>query len=170
MHITPANASDINEIMPIYAEAKKFMRSYGNTRQWNSAYPTKELILSDIAAGNFYKMTEGGEIAACFTLIIGEDPTYKIIEGGSWSSEMTYGTIHRLASCGKARGVAAACFDFCRTKIGYLRIDTHEDNLPMQKAILNYGFRQCGIIHIADGSPRLAYDFYLEGTQPECNH
>ena len=38
-----------------------------------------------------------------------------------------------------------------------VRIDTHADNIPMQGAIANQGFTKCGIIHVEDGSPRLAY-------------
>ena len=30
----------------------------------------------------------------------------------------------------------------------------------MQATVLNYGFRECGIIYVADGSPRLAYDYH----------
>ena len=50
----------------------------------------------------------------------------------------------------------------CSEKINYLRIDTHEDNQPMQDAVLRYGFRKCGIIHIRDGSKRVAFD-YIKG-------
>lgn len=97
-----------------------------------------------------------------FAFIPGEDPTYRYIEDGSWHWNRPYGTIHRLASRGTARGVAKACFDFCREKIPYLRIDTHADNHPMQSAVLRYGFRKCGTIYLTDGSPRIAFD-YMQG-------
>ena len=48
--------------------------------------------------------------------------------------------------------------EFCSEKISHLRIDTHEDNIVMQHLIIKNGFRKCGIIHIADGSPRIAYE------------
>ena len=47
---------------------------------------------------------------------------------------------------------------FGKKHIDYLRIDTHEDNHVMQQAVQKLGFRKCGIIHIADGTPRIAYD------------
>ena len=47
---------------------------------------------------------------------------------------------------------------FSEEKIGHLRIDTHADNHIMQHLILKNGFEQCGIIHIADGSERIAYE------------
>ena len=82
-----------------------------------------------------------------------------VIEDGAWHLDQPYGTIHRLASNGKARGVSRACFDFCTAQIGYLRADTHADNRPMQRLLEAYGFRRCGIIHGAfDGGERIAYD------------
>ena len=58
------------------------------------------------------------------------------------------------------KGLAHKVFDYCSRRMPYLRIDTHEDNKPMQAAIMSYGFAECGIIYVADGSPRLAYDYY----------
>lgn len=52
---------------------------------------------------------------------LGEDESYRVIEDGAWHLDQPYGTIHRLASNGKARGVSRACFDFCTAQIGYLR-------------------------------------------------
>ena len=43
-------------------------------------------------------------------------------------------------------------------KIGYIRIDTHEDNYVMQNALAKQGFRRCGIIYVEDGTTRIAYD------------
>lgn len=36
----------------------------------------------------------------------GEEPTYQVIDNGSWSYDIPYGTIHRVASSGKAKGKA----------------------------------------------------------------
>lgn len=78
-------------------------------------------------------MLENGEIVGIFALFLGEDESYRVIEDGAWHLDQPYGTIHRLASNGKARGVSKACFDFCTAQIGYLRADTHADNRPMQR-------------------------------------
>ncbi len=41
---------------------------------------------------------------------------------------------------------------------GSLRADTHADNKAMQHILEETGFTRCGvIIHVADGSPRFAY-------------
>ena len=42
---------------------------------------------------------------------------------------------------------------------GHLRVDTHTDNLVMQKLLGRLGFQKCGIIYVAeDHYPRYAYE------------
>ena len=74
-------------------------------------------------------------ICAVFAFIIGEDKSYEVIENGSWLSDSAYGTIHRIASDGKAHGILKQAVEFCLEKIPHLRIDTHADNLIMQRQI-----------------------------------
>lgn len=94
---------------------------------------------------------------------MGEDPTYRVIENGAWhSSQKPYGVIHRVASDGETKGVTRAAFTFGMERSGYLRIDTHRDNKPMQGALKKFGFQECGIIHLERGDERIAFDC-LEG-------
>lgn len=162
MEIRHTRKEDIPIIMELYEQAKAYMRNKGNLTQWNNGYPTVEIITKDIDNGNSYVFEENDEIVGTFAFIIGEDPTYQVIEDGEWHSNKTYGTIHRLASSGKARGLAKTCLDYCGEKMSYLRIDTHEDNQPMQDAVLRYGFRKCGIIYVRDGGKRVAFDYIKE--------
>lgn len=127
-------------------------------------YPTRGIAAYDIARGSSYVLTEDGEIAGTFALIIGEDESYRVIEDGAWRLDKPYGTIHRLASNGKAHGVSKSCFDFCAAQIDYLRTDTHADNRPMQQLLEKYGFQRCGIIRGArGGGERIAYDCIVRG-------
>ena len=162
MNIRKTRKEDVPVIMDLYENAKAFMRSKGNLTQWNDGYPSVEIITEDIDNGNSYVFVENDEIVGTFAFIIGEDPTYQVIEDGEWHSSKIYGTIHRIASSGKAKGLAKTCFDYCSEKIDYLRIDTHEDNQPLQDAVLRYGFQKCGIIYVRDGSKRVAFD-YIKG-------
>ena len=77
---------------------------------------------------------------------------------GRWHADRPYGTIHRIASDGTAKGIARFVFDWCAQQIDYLRIDTHENNRPMQAAVLRYGFQPCGIVQVRGGA-RLAFDY-----------
>ena len=159
MEIRKSKKEDINEILNIFVIARKYMLANGNASQWNKGYPSKEIMEQDINNGNSYLIIDNNEIVGTFSFIIGEDATYKKIINGNWRKENTlYGTIHRLASSGKRKGIAKVCFDYCSTKVDYLRIDTHKDNISMQSAILKYGFKECGNIFVRDGSIRNAYD------------
>lgn len=154
--IRPAMQSDLDEIEKIYAGARRFMAQNGNPTQWANGYPNRELLEDDIRKGNLYAVTRDGEIVGVFLFVIGEDPTYGYIEGGTWRSDTPYGTIHRIAS--SSSGIFAVCLEFCRSKCAHIRVDTHADNKPMQHLAEKYGFSRRGIIYVADGTPRIAYD------------
>lgn len=157
IHFHTASLGDINKIMMIYDCARAYMRREGNANQWNGGYPSPELIATDIDCGHCYVGTdECGDIVAVFSLIAGEDPTYACIDG-EWLNDLPYATIHRLASSGKVKGVLKACVDFCSALHANLRADTHECNRTMLAGLSACGFIRCGIIRIADGSQRIAF-------------
>ena len=83
----------------------------------------------------------------------------------SYNGSVPYGTVHRLASAGKHKGVASAVLDWSMEHCQSLRADTHADNKIMQHLLEKNGFTRCGVIHVADGSPRFAYQ-KLAPTQP----
>jgi hypothetical protein len=157
MNIRQADAEDLNLIMEIYSYAKKYMAETGNPTQWGEGYPSRDLLQEDILKNQCYVYEDGEEIQAVFVLALGEEPTYRRIEDGAWKNNAPYGTIHRLASRGKLKGVSKACIDFCKARIGNLRSDTHHDNKIMQHLLEKNGFERCGIIYLEDGSPRIAY-------------
>ena len=158
IRIRKSTIEDIPNILLIFESAREFMRLNNNRTQWNGNYPSESDVLKDISKGNSYVgIDPEGEIIMTFAFIKGEDPTYKTIYEGSWLNNEEYGTIHRIASNGKVRGVLEAACQFCSKKVQNLRIDTHEDNLPMLRALDNLGFVRCGIINCRDGSPRIAF-------------
>lgn len=68
-----------------------------------------------------------------------------------------YYVIHRMATNGKQKGIADACFKWCFEHCNNIRVDTHHDNLVMQNILKKYGFRRCGIIYTHNGTSRIAY-------------
>ena len=157
MQIRKANTSDLTRIKEIYENAKKFMRANGNNEQWTGNYPSVELINKDISDGNCYVCEENGNILGVFCLFDGPDKTYLKIYGGEWIDDGDYCVIHRIATDCNGRGVAKMCFDYGLSKKGVLRIDTHKDNIPMQKALAKNGFKRCGIIYLESGDERIAF-------------
>ena len=160
--IRKAEKKDLESVMPIYEEARKRMRASGNMTQWINGYPSLSLITEDIKNGDFYIVTEDEEIIGAFSFIIGEEPTYQMIEG-NWINNNPYGTIHRIVSSGKKKGILKECLDYCFTKIDNIRIDTHKDNKIMLEAVRKYGFSECGTIWVSDGSPRIAFQRKIMG-------
>ncbi|MGM9642355.1 MAG: GNAT family N-acetyltransferase [Eubacteriales bacterium] len=158
MEIRLAQASDLSRILEIYDSARTFMKSVGNPDQWGSVHPTKRKIEEDINNQKLYAVDDEG-ILAVFFFDIGNDPTYARIYDGRWLNDKPYGVIHRLAVSDNARGkgISRICFDFAFSKCKNIRIDTHIDNIPMQRALNKYGFTKCGIIHIENGDERIAY-------------
>ena len=152
-----AEEKDLDRIEEIYAYAREFMANTGNPNQWGKNHPPKAQLEQDIAEGNLYVITDGDEIHGVFYFFIGPDPTYANIYDGAWHSDRLYGTIHRIAGDGTG-GILRTAVEFGKGRIDYLRIDTHEDNTVMQRAVAKQGFQRCGIIYIADGTPRIAYD------------
>ena len=160
---------DIEEVMKIYDDARQFMRENGNPDQWEGGHPKKSMIIEDIEIGRNYVCEYDGKLAAVFMFETKPDESYINIHEGSWKNDEQYGVIHRIAVSKDmhGKGIARACFDFCKNEcisqgIKNLKIDTHKDNIPMQKALLKYGFSYCGIVYIYGVLKRMAYQFVIE--------
>ncbi len=159
MIIRKACINDLKQISDIYESARKFMSANGNPNQWGRTNPPYSRTEEDLRENNLYIVEEGCDILAVFYYNFADDPTYKIIYGGKWLNDRPYGVIHRIAVSDKARGkgVSGICFDFAFSNCNNLKIDTHKDNIPMQKALAKHGFIRCGIIHLANGDERIAF-------------
>ena len=157
MYIRKTTEADLSRIGEIYENAKQFMRKSGNPNQWNKGTPNIETARTDMERGISYVVEENGNVVATFMFSLDGEPTYAKIYEGEWSNDAPYGVIHRIAVAEPGKGIIGFCIDECFKRCQNLRIDTHRDNIPMQKALLKRGFRYCGIIYLEDGDERLAY-------------
>ncbi|MGI6816184.1 GNAT family N-acetyltransferase [Bacteroides sp. KG123] len=157
--IRRTRSEEADVLTDVFGKAKRIMRESGNMRQWTGNYPSKEIIVADIENGNSYVCTDNaGEIIGTFAFIRGNEPTYTHIHEGEWVDNTSpYGVIHRLASTGACKGVAHACLQWCYEQMPNLRADTHRDNHILQHILKKHGFRYCGIIYLANGDERLAF-------------
>ena len=153
-----ATVQDLPRVMAIYDTARRYMRANGNTVKWVNGYPSEALLRQDIRDGVLYVMEDAGGVYAVFAFIIGDDPTYQVIDGAWLDDETPYGTLHRLGSDGTHTGVLAEAVAWAWTRCPHLRADTHEDNHPMRRCLERAGFAYTGTIHVADGTPRRAYE------------
>ena len=162
MRIQKSTLQDLNTIMTIYSRARKFMADNGNYIQWGPTnWPPEELIRKDIAMGKSYVcLNEQSKIIGVFYFDYGKniDKTYDAIEGGKWLNDDAYGVVHRIASDGTA-GVGTFCINWAFEQTGHLRMDTHDNNIPMNNLLKKLGFKYTGIVHVIEDSyPRNAYE------------
>lgn len=161
MDFRKATPEDIEGILDIIYSAQAHFKVQG-IDQWQNGYPNRAVIAADIEQGNSYVLTEVDDILATVAVIVGIEKTYETIYDGAWLTEGSYATIHRLAvsQAHKGRGIA---FEVMRRierllTTNSIRIDTQEVNFPMQGLIQKSGYTYCGIIYLADGNKRLAYE------------
>jgi hypothetical protein len=150
--------TDISGIMQVMEAAKRIMRQSGNMHQWGDGYPSETVIFSDMEKHGGFVIEDEGSIFAYFAFLPSPEPTYSKIYDGEWIDDtQPYHVIHRIASYPEVHGIFNTIMDFCFSHDANIRIDTHRDNLIMQHNILKHGFSYCGIIHLANGDERLAY-------------
>lgn len=158
MNIRKAVVSDFNRIMEIYAIAREYMKNSGNLNQWKDHYPEKNIVNKDIEDKISYVLEDNGHIFAVFVFIKGYEKSYEL----NFPSDKEYGIIHRVASDGSERKIVSRIINFVKKEISLLRIDTHEDNKTMQKAVEKLGFKRLGIIQLDDKSFRILYELKEE--------
>ncbi len=156
LEIRKTRNEDIERIGEIFSIARNYMAKTGNPTQWGEDRPSLDLVRDDIVKGNSYVITDGEKIVGTFAYIPGVEETYLEIDG-AWIDDAPYGTIHRIASDGSTRGVFDAALQFAESQGRDVRIDTHRDNATMLHLIRRSGFRECGIIIVDDGTPRIAF-------------
>ena len=157
MIIREATERDVKEAGALYGQARKYMAENGNPYQWQTAYPSEEDVLSDIPKKSSFVVEECGEIIGVFHFHVGDDDTYAKIYNGEWKNSDPYAVIHRVAVKYHGKGIANFIYAECYKRYPNLKIDTHKDNLPMQKSLEKNGFEYCGIVYLPSGEERLAY-------------
>ncbi len=167
MELRKARPGDAPAIAALYDEARAALKAAG-IDQWQDGYPNLEDAQADIAAGTAFVLEEAGRVAAAACLGFGIEPTYNVIEKGRWLGEGEYGYLHRVAVSGWAKGQGAAGLFFDELKrqarargVAVIRGDTHRDNRPMQRVMEKNGLCYRGVIHVEDGTERLAYEMLL---------
>lgn len=158
MEIRKTTMDDLDTALDLYAKARQFMKDHGNPTQWGDHHPPKEQVIDDIEKGLSYLCVEDGQALGIFFFSMGPEPDYARIYEGAWINDKPYGVMHRVASPGIRKGVATFCVSWCFEQChGNLRIDTHRDNIPMQKMLKKNGFQYCGVIYIQNGEERIAF-------------
>ena len=144
MKLRHTTINDLPEVIEIINQAKLYFKNEG-IDQWQDGYPK-----------------DNGKILATTMISINIEPTYNYIEG-NWLQNDKYMVIHRIAihNDQKGKGLAKIIIDEAlklHPDIHSIRIDTHDDNLSMQRFLIKYGFTYCGTIYLENKSTRRAYE------------
>ncbi len=161
MIIRKATLQDIPLLLRLADEARDTMRKSGNHHQWTKGYPSAEIFRKDIANGCCHIVETDGEVVGTFAFIPSPEPTYAHIIGAWTDDTKPYYVIHRIAGSRKSHGLFNAIIAYCFSHTDNIRIDTHRDNAIMQHLLAKQGFTYCGIIYLANGDERLAYQKIL---------
>lgn len=171
MEFILAKNEHLNDMCEITAQAKSQLKSLG-LDQWQKGYPSREVWDNDIANESAWLATENNKILGVFAFQTTPDPSYYQING-AWLTDIPYASMHRVcvADSSKGKGVAGKMFSFgfrMAKQLGFrsMRIDTHPDNQPMQRALIKAGFSPCGTIILKggceDGDIRIAFEKLLD--------
>lgn len=140
--------------------------------QWQNGYPNRERLEEDVRLGIGRVLVADGQRVAYGVLTYDGERAYDDLRGGEWlTSGVAYATIHRLCvaeeEVGKGYGRAfMECAEReAATRVASIRVDTHPDNLIMQRLISSLGYRYCGVVEYE--SPRLAYELCLQAQGAE---
>lgn len=168
MEFRQANISDLDQIVEIIELSKKYLKET-KVDQWQDGYPAKEDLRRDIESGNSYVLTNKDEIVATTVISLDGESTYNSIFNGEWITNEEYIVMHRVAVHDKYKGkgifkelIKEAESLALNKGISSIKIDTHRDNISMQRAVVKNNFKRCGIIYLEDGSERIAFEKALK--------
>ncbi len=172
MEFTLAKMEHLDQMCEITEQAKAQIRRMGFD-QWQKGNPCREVWIRDIEEENTWVAVEGEEVLGIFAFFTTPDPSYAVIDG-AWltGDDGVYAAMHRVCVSDKCKGKGVAGKMFQKTfelaaehGRASVRIDTHPENLPMQRALKKAGFVYCGEIHLKggaeDGALRIAFEKVL---------
>lgn len=167
MKIRKSNRNDVNQIMKLIRQAQTYFKNAG-IDQWQDGYPCTDNILNDISQAHSYVL-ENQQIIGTMYFAIEDDPNYNHIVGEWKTHQQPYAVIHRIVvdENYKGQNIAGKLLKHAVEQCLYqhiqsIRIDTHEDNLSMQRFLLKNGFIKCGEITLESGAPRIAFEKIIE--------
>jgi ribosomal protein S18 acetylase RimI-like enzyme len=160
--------TDIKDIMNIISQAQAYLKKQG-INQWQNNYPNVETISNDIHNKNSYVLLKDDTIVATVAVSFHGEKTYDSIYEGKWITDKEYAVIHRIAVDNNYKGMGLSSQimknveELSLSKGVYsIRVDTHEENLSMQKLLKKNKFQYCGIIYLEDGNKRVAFEKTLD--------
>lgn len=161
-----ARQEDLPRLLHMVDQAKHSFKTRG-IDQWQKGDPDGPGLSAAIQNGYIHVLDMKGLPVGMITVVPGPEDSYRQIEG-QWLNDEPYAAFHRVCveETYKGQGLAARLFTESENlagQMGYsnIRIDTHPDNISMQRALAKSGYTLCGRLILTEGTeagdPRLAY-------------
>lgn len=167
MKIRKSQLQDVDSIMNLIHQAQHYFKE-AHIDQWQDGYPISDNIIEDIQKNASYVICDQ-DIMGTMYFAIEKDPSYHVIQGQWLTNDQPYAVIHRIVvdENHKGQNIAHHLLEFAISKcyekgIHSIRIDTHEDNLSMQRFLKKHHFVKCGQITLSSGAPRIAFEKIIE--------
>ena len=160
---------DMDALLDILEQAKAYLRESG-VDQWQEGYPNREALLADMEAGRGWIFECEGRPAGYECISMSPEECYRDIDGAWLTEGENYAVIHR----------AMAAADFRHTKLASemfslaedlaagmgrqsVRVDTHRDNMAMNRLCEKLGYTLCGVVDLSSVDP--AHDSKRNGYE-----
>ncbi len=165
--LVDATIEDLDAVYSLIDRARALIHEL-NINQWVNGYPAREDIERDIREGHTKKLIrDDGALVATAYLSFDPDPNYEVLVEGNWKNDEPHGVLHRIAVDPEMRGqgIAGILIKLCIEEVlahglKDVRVDTHEENIPMRRALEKAGFVSCGIVRLPYTTDlRVAYEY-----------
>ncbi|MDR1793975.1 MAG: GNAT family N-acetyltransferase [Erysipelotrichaceae bacterium] len=164
MKVEPGTKEDLPAILELVQSARAELKQL-SIPQWQDSYPGKEDFLKDIDEGSLYVLKKAGEVIGVAALVIGVEEAYEHPLKGGFTVSKPYATIHRITVKNQQRHNGSAVYfgekliEIAKEKDAKgICVDTHADNVRMQKYVRKLGFVKVAVVMVTDGGLRDGFE------------
>lgn len=165
-YVRKAKEHDLPAIVNIIDAARKLLAERSIPQWQETTGPTKESLTLDLDKDRLFVLVVDEKVAGVAVITDEWDPAYEAMTT-PWQEvdSTTYASIHRFAIAAAYRGqgladwLMAQLIQLCELA-GFkdIRIDTHPQNVAMQKVIEKAGFQKRGLVYLdVPNGERYAY-------------
>lgn len=169
MNIIKANEKDIDQLISVTGNCAKDLMAK-NIYQWNESYPSREVLLHDIALQQLWKLEVNSKIVGIVVMTEIEDEEYNGVEWLTENAKNLY--IHRLAvdPDHQGKGYAQMLMSFAENyaienKYASIRLDTFSQNKRNQKFYENRNYTRLGNVYFPNQSEDPFYCYEMPITK-----
>ena len=160
--------SDMAQLTGMLEDAIALL-AMNNIDQWQNGTISSEILLDAIMHDQAFVWEQRDSTGiAGFCVLDTYDELYENLAEGEWTVPGSYLAIHRVMVSQHLRGRKVTTQMFLDIKkmgivnnVDSLRIDTHPDNIMMQKTLKRNGFVRTWLLYMPSGSSRYTYEFDL---------